>query len=155
MTGKIDEIPIYMKAAGTILVIVGVCFAFIVINQSQPFLLGDDMSVWFEHEYSDLRENETPLYQNVQLDGSVIVLQLKNLSLTRNYLLVQLDTDYLVDRIDEKKFAVFWIEFNETESEFFWFNHNNKDFYLCAWFERDFSLTEGWNWIIRFSVIND
>lgn len=141
-----DKIKRLAKAGVIILVVITVIFAFTIVNQNQPLLMGDDMSVWFEHEYSELREEETAIYQQVQLDGSVMVLQLKNLSLTRNYLLVQ--------RKDDKSWGV-WIEFNSTESEFFCFNHNNKDFYLCAWIYRDKWQADGWDWIISFTVIKD
>ena len=142
-----DDIPRIVKIAAIIFIVVGTLFAFIELNaRNQPLLCGDDMSVWFEHEYSELREEETAIYQQVQLDGSVMVLQLKNLSLTRNYLLVQ--------RKDDKSWGV-WIEFNGTESDFFCFNHNNKDFYLCAWIYRDKWQADGWDWIISFTVIKD
>lgn len=147
--GENDEVPLITKVMTTVLVLIAmgfVCLAFMILNQNQPLLIGDDMSVWFEHEYSDLREREVPIYQNIQLDGSAMVITFRNLSLTRNYLLVQ--------RKDDKSWGI-WIEFNKTETETLWFNHNNKEFYLCAWIYRDKWHADGWDKIISFSVVED
>ena len=56
-----DKIKRLAKAGVIILVVITVIFAFTIVNQNQPLLMGDDMSVWFEHEYSELREEETAI----------------------------------------------------------------------------------------------
>lgn len=140
---KREKVKMLFSVLFLVVVAVFVCIAAI----NSPWMISDGGSyaIYFEHEYSDFRLKETPIYGNPQLEGGVMPLKLENLSVERYYLLMQFE-----NRCDKGV----WIEFNSTETKILWFNHHNRGFDVMVWQEHDdWCINQGWHWIISFDVI--